>query len=153
ETEKLVRKLGSPDFAEREAAEKSLRSKQAATAAASVAKGMKDADPEIVRRCESIWSQLWKNELARPEKDQLAGFEHPLWTRFRATCGDVAVSRTMFAEMVTDIRRFKLLDSVETDPKKAGDAYLADLKYHIERMAKAYVDADREAGGRTGVIW
>src|SRR5262249_20487551 len=106
EAQKLVRQLGSPSFANRQAAGKALTN-MGAGAAASVRAGMGDADLEIARRCAAIWPRLWQTEIARPDAERLAGFAHPLWARFRKVAGDDASSRKLFAELAADLRRFE----------------------------------------------
>jgi hypothetical protein len=152
EAEKLVRQLGSPVIADREAAEKALRS-MGATAAAAVRTGIGSAELEIARRCATIWPQLWQTEIARPDADRLAGYVHPVWTRFRNTVGDDPGSGTLFAEMLADVRRFTQIETVEADPIKAGDVYGAELKLRVERMKQAYKLAEKTAGGRLGMLW
>jgi WD40 repeat protein len=152
EAEKLVRQLGSPLFAERQAAEKALQG-MGAKAATAVATGFRDGDLEIVRRCEAIWRQLWKTEMARPAADRLIGFDHAVWARFRKIVGDDPASRALFIDMVGEIDRFNRLNKVEADPAQASDFYNAELKRLFARAKQAWWDADRAAGGRTGVIW
>jgi RNA polymerase sigma factor (sigma-70 family) len=149
---KLVRQLGSPSFAEREAAEKALANR-GARAAASVRAGMGDADPEVARRCAAVWPRLWQTEIARPDADRLAGYTHPLWARFRKAAGDDPGSRTLFAEMVADFKRYSRLEAVEADPEKAGAAYAAELKQRVEAMKRAYREAEEAAQGRSGDLW
>src|SRR4051812_30059346 len=105
QAQKLVRQLGSSDFAQWEAAEKALTN-MGARAAASVRAGRGEADPEIARRCKAIWPRLWQTEIDRPDADRLAGYTHPLWVRFRKAAGDDPGSRALFAEMVADFGRF-----------------------------------------------
>src|SRR5439155_17029234 len=56
-------------------------------------------------------SRLWQTEIARPDADRLAGFDHPLWVRFRKVAGDDVSSRKLFAELATDLRRFEQLEA------------------------------------------
>jgi RNA polymerase sigma factor (sigma-70 family) len=149
EAQKLVRQLGSPSFAKRQMAEKALAN-MGARAAASVRAGMGDADPEVAKRCSAIWPRLWQTEIARPDAERLAGFAHPLWVRFRKVAGDDARSRTLFAEMVSDVNRFRRLEAVEADPKKAAAAYAADLKQRAEALERGYREAAKAAENRTG---
>jgi RNA polymerase sigma factor (sigma-70 family) len=151
EAQKLVRQLGSPKFAKRQAADKALTN-MGARAAASVRTGMGDADPEIVKRCEALWPRLWQTELARPDADRLAGYADPLWARFRKVAGDDPGSRTLFAEMVADFHRFRGLEAVEADPEKAVAAYAAELKQRAEALERGYREAVAAAGKRTGLV-
>jgi RNA polymerase sigma factor (sigma-70 family) len=145
--EKLVRQLGSPDFAERQAAEKALAG-LGARAAAAVRAGMRDTDPEVARRCEAVWPRLWQAEVARP-----SGYAHPLWDRFRKAAGDGPDSRALFAEMVADVRRYGRLGAVEADPARAGAAYADELKQRVEALKRGYQEAEAKARGRTGILW
>jgi RNA polymerase sigma factor (sigma-70 family) len=147
--QKLVRQLGSPSFAKRQAADKALTN-LGARAAASVRAGMGDADLEVAKRCAAIWPRLWQTEIARPDADRLAGYTHPLWARFRKVAGDDPGSRTFFAEMVADLPRFTRLEAAEADPGKAGALYAAELKLRVEAMKRGYREAEAEAGNRTG---
>ena len=151
EARKLVRQLGSPDFATREAADKALAN-MGARAAASVRAGMRDDDPEIAKRCADIWPRLWQTEIARPDAERLAGYTHPLWARFRKVAGDDAGSRTLFAEMVADFKRFRRLEAIEADSDKAGAAYAAELKLRAEALERGYQEAMAAAGKRTGLV-
>ncbi|HZY83812.1 MAG TPA: sigma-70 family RNA polymerase sigma factor, partial [Gemmataceae bacterium] len=150
--EELVRQLGSPVFAERQAAEKALAG-MGARAAAAVRAGMRDADPEIAKRCEALWPRLWQTEIARPGPERLAGYAHPLWARFRKAAGDDPDGRALFAEMVADVRRYDRLEAAEADPAKAGAAYAAELKQRVEALKRGYEQAEAEAGGRLGLLW
>jgi RNA polymerase sigma factor (sigma-70 family) len=146
EAQKLVGQLGSPSYAKRQAAQKALTS-MGARAAGAVRAGMGDADPEVAKRCATIWPRLWQTELARPDNNRLAGYTHPLWDRFRTAAGDDAGSRTLFAEMVADFKRFRQLEAVEADPEKAVAAYAAELKQRGEALARGYREA-QEAESR-----
>jgi RNA polymerase sigma factor (sigma-70 family) len=151
EAQKLVRQLGSPSFAKRHAAEKALAG-MGARAAAAVRAGMRDAEPEVTRRCAALWPRLWQAEIARPDADRLAGYAHPLWARFRQAAGDDAGSRTLFAEMVADFKRFSRLEAVEADLQKAITAYAAELKHRAEALERGYREAAAAAGPRIGLI-
>ncbi|HEY7422839.1 MAG TPA: hypothetical protein VH682_01135, partial [Gemmataceae bacterium] len=144
EVQKLVQQLGSPVFAEREAADKAL-AQRGAPAAASVRTGMRDPDLEIARRCAAIWPRLWQTEIARKDPDRLAEYTHPLWTRFRKVAGD-ASSRKLFAELVTDFQRFEKLEAIDADPAKAADAYAAALKERVEALNQGWREAEAAAG-------
>jgi RNA polymerase sigma factor (sigma-70 family) len=149
--QKLVGQLGSTRYADRQAAQKALTS-LGAQAAAAVQAGMKNADPEIAKRCAEIWPKLWQTEIARPDAQRLAGYTHPLWARFRKAAGDDPGSRTLFAEMVADVKRFSRLEAVEADPRKAGAAYTAELKLRAEALDRGYQEASDAAGPMTGLI-
>jgi RNA polymerase sigma factor (sigma-70 family) len=152
EAEKLVQQLGSESFADREAAQKAL-TKMGARAAAAVRAKIKDADPEVARRCKALWPRLWQTEMERPDAERLTWSTHPLWARFRKAAGDDPGSRFLFAEMVADFNRFRGLEAVETDPDKAGAAYTAELKQRAEALERGYRESAAAAPFRTGAIW
>jgi hypothetical protein len=151
EAQKLVQQLGSQAFAEREAADKALAG-MGARGAAAVRVGMNDTDLEIARRCAALWPRLWQTEIARTDADRLASYAHPLWVRFRNVAGDDPGSRTLFAEMVADLDRFRRLEAVEADLEKAGAAYTAELKQRAEALERGTQEAIAAAGRRTGPI-
>jgi hypothetical protein len=151
EAEKLVRQLGSSTYAERQAATKALAI-MGAGAAPAVRAGMKNGDLETVKRCEMIWPKLWKTEIDRPDADRLAGFDYPLWARFRKVAGDDASSRKLFAELAADLGRFEKLEAIDADPAKAADAYTAELKGRVEALNRGWREAEAAAGPRTGLI-
>src|SRR5262249_62036313 len=124
-----------------------------ARAAAGVQAGMRDGELEVARRCAALWPRLWQTEIARPDAERLAAYTHPLWARFRKVAGDDPGSRTLFAEMAADVKRFTRLEAAEVDPGKAGALYAAELKLRVEAMKRAYQEAEAAAEGRTGVLW
>jgi RNA polymerase sigma factor (sigma-70 family) len=150
EAQELVRQLGDPSFAKREAAEEALAG-MGARAAAAVGAGMRDADPEVAKRCAAVWPRLWQAEIARPDAERLAGYTHPLWTRFRKVAGDDASSRKLFAELAADLRRFQKLEAIDADPAKAKDAYTAELKERVEALNQGWREAEAAAGPLTGL--
>jgi hypothetical protein len=152
EAQKLVRQLGSPTFAKRQAAQKALTN-MGARAAAAVRAGIGDADPEIAQRCAALWPRLWQTEIARPDADRLAGYTHPLWARFRKAAGSDPGSCILFAEMVADFNRFRRLEAIEADSEKAGAAYAAELKQRADAIERGYREAEAAAQGRTGRLW
>src|SRR5262245_3770406 len=147
EAQQLIRQLGSPTFAKRQAADKALAG-MGARAAAAVQAGMRDAELEVARRCAALWPRLWQTEIARPDADRLAGYAHPLWERFRKAAGDDPGSRTLFAEMVVDFNRFSRLEAIEADPEKAVAAYAAELKQRDEALERGYREAEAKALAR-----
>jgi RNA polymerase sigma factor (sigma-70 family) len=149
--EMLIQQLGSPKFAQRQAAEKALAN-LGARAAASVRVGMRDADPEVAKRCTAIWPRLWQTEYARPDADRLAGYTHPLWIRFRKVAGDDASGRKLFAELAADFRRFAKLEAIDADVAKAADAYAAELNERVEALNRGWREAEAAARFRTGMI-
>jgi RNA polymerase sigma factor (sigma-70 family) len=148
--QKLVRQLGDPNFANREAADKALAD-MGARAAVALRAGMGDADAEIAKRCAAIWPHLWQTEIARPDAERLAGFDHPLWARFRKVAGDDASSRKLFAELAADFRTFEKLEAIDANPAKAADIYAAALKERVEALNQGWREADAAAGPSTGL--
>ena len=57
------------------------------------------------------------------EADDTAEPDHPLWKRFKTIAGNDAPARKLFAELIADPRRLKLLDDADRDPEKVGDLY------------------------------
>src|SRR5207302_722523 len=92
-------------------------------------------------------------EIDRKDADRLAGYTHPLWERFRKVAGDDPASRTLFAEMVADFKRFGRLEAAEADPRTAGAAYAAELKRRAEALERGYRESAAAAPFRTGAIW
>ena len=134
----LVAQLGSKEFAEREAAEKSLRELGAAAFAA-VSNGQKSDNPEIVRRCQKLMPTLRAAHLARPESE--------VWKRFTAITGDTPHARELFLDMAGESTRVDLL----TDGKP-GEAYRRFVEGGNAALRAGYEQAEREARGRTGML-
>ncbi|MEO2090141.1 MAG: sigma-70 family RNA polymerase sigma factor, partial [Gemmataceae bacterium] len=87
EAERLVQQLGSRDFAEREASEKTLR-EMGVKALPAVRAGLRSASPEIAQRSEKLFAAIRKDDVDRFVKAFLADkqfkqkFDHPVWTRW-----------------------------------------------------------------------
>jgi RNA polymerase sigma factor (sigma-70 family) len=111
EAEKLVPKLGSRNFAEREAAEKKLR-ELGATALAAVTAGLRSSDPEIARRCALIRPHLGRDMA---------------WTMFRKIAGDTPQSKSLFTEMMADKDRAAAVLAVALDATTAARQFPAEL--------------------------
>ncbi len=122
----LTLRLGSKDFAEREAAEKALKG-MAAAAFAAVTAGLKSDNPEVVARCRKLLPAIRKAvtvqfaEAFLADKEQTKAFDHPVWMRFAAITGDSKASRAIFAEVLSyDYPNGLLaLDEVERQPDRA----------------------------------
>lgn len=134
----LVAQLGSKDFAERESAEKRLKELGAAAYAAVLA-GTKSEVPEVAQRCRKLLPHVRAAWLARPESEQ--------WKRFAAITGDTKLARELFVEMASHPDRAARL---EVDPP--ADQYAALVTKALADLKAGYEEADRAAGGRTGVI-
>ena len=143
EAVKLVKQLGAPAFADREAAEKKLLAMPKAAVAA-VRAGMVDADPEIAARCKAL--------LPKVMAAALSAADHPVWARFQKFVGDDAASRKLFMDMVVDGRRAELLDRAEADPAKAGDVYAAELSRMVIELRTGFAEAEVAARGFSGTL-
>src|SRR5205085_5462417 len=66
-----------------------------------------------------------------------AAFDHPVWARFTAVAGDGKASRQLFAAVIDDPDRARLLARVVEDPKQAGDAYAAEVVRLSDRVRAA----------------
>jgi RNA polymerase sigma factor (sigma-70 family) len=143
EAEKLVKQLGAPAFADREAAEKKLLAVPAAAVNA-VRAGMTSSDPEIAARSQALLPRLMSAALAVSD--------HPVWTRFKKSIGDDAATRKLFLDMIADGRRAELLDRAEANPAKANEVYAAELTKWVEAMKEGFRQAERAAQGRTGEL-
>ncbi len=111
DAEKLVSKLGSRNFAEREEAEKKLR-ELGATALTAVTAGLRSSDPEIARRCASL-----RPHLARDAT----------WVMFRKITGDTQRSESLFADMMADKDRATAVLAAVLDPINADRHYASEL--------------------------
>src|SRR5205085_1737156 len=110
----LVRRLGSPAYAEREAAERQLKAIGAAALPA-VTAGATSRDAEVARRCAAIRAHIYQ---AEAEAFVAGRKEHgsPAWKRFQQLVGDSPEARKLFAEMVADDRRATDVERAEKDP-------------------------------------
>ncbi|HET6572322.1 MAG TPA: sigma-70 family RNA polymerase sigma factor, partial [Fimbriiglobus sp.] len=136
EAEKLVKQLGSPNFADREAAGKKLR-EMGAKARPALLAGAKDADPEIARRCASIMKAIRADE----QKAFVAGMSelnNPVWKRFKELVGDTKAARNLYLQMIDDYRRATLLTEAETSPAKAAEVYVAEVVRVTDASRKAF---------------
>src|SRR5262249_44378 len=98
----LVRRLGSPGFADREAAAKALEDPGGADGDG-VRAGTKDPDAEVARRCEALFKQVRAAELAAFEAGK-ADWPGRAGPKFREVVGESAAARKLFAAAVADDR-------------------------------------------------
>jgi hypothetical protein len=132
---KLVRDLGSPQFAIREAAEQKLVA-LGPKAKSAVLAGTKDPDAEVARRCESILPKV----RAAEREAFIAGtidWPAPAGTHFRDLVGDTTEARKLFALMTENDRRAALADKAAADPASAAKVYAAE----VARLNQAHLDA------------
>jgi RNA polymerase sigma factor (sigma-70 family) len=140
--EALVRQLGSPEFAEREAAEKELR-KLGANALPAVRAGLKSDVPEVVERCARLLPVL--------RVEHLKSNGHPVWKKFANIAGESKESATLYAEMVGDPRRAEVLEAVVEKPDSAGAVYQGELNRGIKALREGYDAAERRNRNLSGL--
>jgi hypothetical protein len=121
----LVPRLGSPKFADREAAHKALADLGAAAAAA-VRAGTKDPDAEIARRCEAILPKVRVAE-RKALVDGTIDLPAPAGTWFRDVAGDTKEARELFALMTDDDRWAAIADAAAANPTGAANLYAAEV--------------------------
>ena len=148
EAEGLVKQLGSPTFADREAADRKLRD-LGVKAKPAVKAAMTNPDPETARRAVSIWAAIRNTEMLafveryKADTTGTAVFDHPVWVRYKGVAGDTRASRQLFAEMVGDPDRARLLARVTEDPEQAGDAYAGEVMRLSDRVLESQ-EADKK---------
>lgn len=119
---KLVTRLGSQDFAEREAAQRALRA-LGPKVEPGLRAGLRSEDPEVRARCAAALAEVRKDALAALMK----GFdpkaegppEHPIWARYKAVAGDTPASRELFARVLKRPEWVARLDAAEAGPEAA----------------------------------
>ena len=146
ESGELVKQLGSDEFARREAAAKKLRA-LGTVAEPALRVGLKSDDPEVRQRSTRLLAEVRKDSLdARVQAsnpDNAAEPDHPVWRRFKSVAGNDASARALFAELVADPRRLRLLDDVDRNPDSAGDVYRAEVNANYKFVEKLW---DRQRG-------
>jgi RNA polymerase sigma factor (sigma-70 family) len=130
---KLVEQLGAPEFADREEAARKLR-EMGLKAEAALRSALRSENPEVRDRAAKLLTAVRadsRNALAKAFKpDDADEPDHPVWKRFKTIAGGDAAARKLFAEIIADPRRLKLLDDAERDPDKAGELYAKEVKDH-----------------------
>jgi hypothetical protein len=132
----LVRRLGSSEGAEREAAEKQLKALGAAALPA-VTAGVFSSDPEVASRCAAIRQHIREAEARAFIEGKQEPKSAAAWKRFKALVGDSPEARKLFAEMTDDDRRAKELEKGEAGSAEAREAYAAA----VDRAQQAYTKA------------
>lgn len=122
----LVRQLGDPSFATREAAGAKLRT-LGAKARPALESAVHDPDPEIARRSRALLASLREDALAAFRKQfdptKAVEYDHPVWKRYVAIAGDSRASRELFARIMANEKWLRTLDKAEADPASAGHVY------------------------------
>jgi RNA polymerase sigma factor (sigma-70 family) len=111
----LVRQLGSPAFAVRQAAEKKLRA-LGPRAKSAVRAGLTSEVPETARRCEAILKAIRREQF---------------WPRFAKLIGDDADARALYGAILSLPRNVELIEAAEERPKRAAKLY-ADREKELE---------------------
>ncbi len=127
---KLVEQLGALEFADREAATKQLRQMGLAAESALLA-GLKSENPEVRDRAAKLLTAIRSDALNVLVKEfdpnGTDDFAHPVWRRFKTVAGSDTAARKLFAEIIADPRRLRLLIDADRDPDKASDLYAAEV--------------------------
>jgi hypothetical protein len=108
---KLIEELGAAEFADREAAQKSLR-ELGKKAEAALTTALTSENPEVVKRCRELLDQIARD-----------GFFARHWPRFSKVVGDDKASRDLLDRIRSLRRNVELLDAVAADPESAGKLY------------------------------
>src|SRR5206468_1061752 len=69
------------------------------------------------------------------DPDAAAEPDHPIWERFKSVAGADKPARKLFAELISNPRRLKLLDDADRDPDGAGKLYAAALDEYYATVA------------------
>jgi hypothetical protein len=124
EVEKLVQRLGSRTFSERETAARQLQV-LGAKAKSQIIAGINDADAEVSQRCTAILKQI------RADRYQALVSGQGGWDlegiRFKKLVGDTIESRKLFAELINDSHRAEVVEKVTADPTVAASLYVSEV--------------------------
>jgi hypothetical protein len=135
----LVSRLGSDDFAEREAAAKDLKA-LGAKAEPALKAALASENPEARTRAAQLLVAIRRDALdALAKTFDPAGTaepDHPIWKRYKGAAGSDGPARRLFAEIVRDPHRLRLLDRAESDPDKVGALYERHVKQLGENVQK-----------------
>ncbi|MBN9122326.1 MAG: sigma-70 family RNA polymerase sigma factor [Planctomycetes bacterium] len=131
EAEKWVDQLGADSFVDREDAARRLRA-LGLKAESALRAGLRSDSPEVRARSAELLREVRAAACEALAKDfDPAGtddYDHPVWRRFRSVVGDDASARRLFARMIADPHRLRLLDAAEREPEKAGELYEREVK-------------------------
>jgi hypothetical protein len=144
EAQKLVRRLGSPDFADRESAEANLRG-LGVSAKAAVVVGARSSDAEVTRRCQALLKQI--RALERESLTAGRGpWPGPEGVRFKELVGDTPVARKLFAEMIADDRRADVIERAAASPADSARLYAAEVTRVSEAGDAVFAKFDGKLG-------
>src|SRR3954471_14245989 len=153
----LVKQLGHPRFAVREAAGKQLLEMRG-SAVAGLQAGTKSDDEEVRTRCTTLLPQAKAAEWRRRAEAYLADAEGkekhdlPLLAEWEKLTGKPdAGSRKMYAEMARTTG--ELLDAVATDPKAATAKISARAREVYDRVTTAKGQVKAEPGELAAVLF
>src|SRR4051812_16983265 len=153
----LVKQLGHPRFAVREAAGKQLL-EMGGSAAAALRAGTKSEDEEVRTRCASLLPQAkadgWKKRAEAYLADAEGKEKHdlPLRAEWEKLTGKPdAGSRKLFADMVRTSG--ELLDAVAADPKAAAGKVSARAREIFDRVTTAKGQVKAEPGELAAVLF
>ena len=142
----LVRKLGAPEFLEREAASREL-AKFGLKVRKAIEEGRKNPDPEIRYRCELLYKKICILELKRRVEmyaaDQEGRIENtlPLGATFEKICGKDENARKYFVELCNN--HLPLLDYAANYPTIMGETFI-ELICEIEKSGKGALSPETE---------
>jgi hypothetical protein len=103
----LVQRLGSPDYATREDAERKLKA-MGVRAKAAVRVGEKSPDPEVARRAAAAMDAIRKGQF---------------WPRFAKLLGDDAAAKALFDAILSVPRNVELIEAAEDRTTPAAKLY------------------------------
>ncbi|HEV3384765.1 MAG TPA: sigma-70 family RNA polymerase sigma factor, partial [Gemmata sp.] len=136
---KLVEQLGAPEFADREAAGKQLRS-LGVPAIPTLKVALKSVNPEVRQRATKILVEIRGDQLQAFvtgfDSAKVAQPAHPVWKRFVALAGNSPASRELFARIIANKKWLQTLDNAEADLTSAGHIYRVGI-------AEVFRDFDR----------
>ena len=118
---KLVKQLGSANFAEREAAEKKLR-ELGVKALPAIKSGLADADPEVARRSAEVRAAITRDRL---------------WAAFARVAGEDKPARDLFAAVMSSPRAVAAVEAALDDPTRADELY-RDRTAELLRMSDGH---------------
>ena len=120
----LVRQLGAPDYADREAAGRALR-RLGWLAEPAVRAATRSADPEVARRAVPLLAAIRADGWAAFAAGRV-DLPGPVWPAFAEVAGNTPAARALFARAAAD-GRLDDLDRAVADPTAAAELYAAAI--------------------------